>query len=257
MVDLFLGELHLGPVKAVLFDKDGTLSHSEPMLTLLAEARIAAQGLEVRIARRPRALPLARAGVASVILESPYYGSRRPPAQVASKLRSLVDLPLLGRMTIEESRSLVRWLRARRGVSMAGGGYGGARGDADAGGDADAADRHGAVVLSGVSMGGLHAAMTASLLPPAWRDVGVASWLGPPSGAAVFTRGALALGTDFAALARAYGAHGETVTETGQFAAALERSVAAGKPALIEVVIDPNAITTQTTIDGLRAKARA
>jgi phosphoglycolate phosphatase len=42
MVDLFLGELHLGPVKAVLFDKDGTLSHSEPMLTLLAEARIAA-----------------------------------------------------------------------------------------------------------------------------------------------------------------------------------------------------------------------
>jgi acetolactate synthase-1/2/3 large subunit len=62
---------------------------------------------------------------------------------------------------------------------------------------------------------------------------------------------------DFAALARAYGAHGETVTETGQFAAALERSVAAGKPALIEVVIDPNAITTQTTIDGLRAKARA
>jgi acetolactate synthase-1/2/3 large subunit len=62
---------------------------------------------------------------------------------------------------------------------------------------------------------------------------------------------------DFAALARAYGAHGETVTETAQFAAALERSVAAGKPALIEVVIDPNAITTQTTIDGLRAKARA
>ncbi|MFN0162215.1 MAG: thiamine pyrophosphate-binding protein [Burkholderiales bacterium] len=62
---------------------------------------------------------------------------------------------------------------------------------------------------------------------------------------------------DFAALARAYGAHGETVTETGQFEAALKRSVASGKPAVIEVVIDPNAITTQTTIDGLRAKSRA
>ena len=60
---------------------------------------------------------------------------------------------------------------------------------------------------------------------------------------------------DFAALARAYGAHGETVTETAQFAQALERSLAAGKPALIEVVIDPNAITTQTTIEKLRAGA--
>ena len=171
---------------------------AQPVAILLAGT--GEQGFMRR--RQLVALPLARAGVASVILESPYYGSRRPPAQVASKLRSMVDLPLLGRMTIEESRSLVRWLRTRRGVSMAGGGYGGARGDADAGGDADAADRHGAVVLAGVSMGGLHAAMTASLLPPAWRDVGVASWLGPPSGAAVFTRGALALGTDFAALAR-------------------------------------------------------
>ena len=42
MVDLFLRETLLGSVKAVLFDKDGTLSHSEPMLTLLAQARIAA-----------------------------------------------------------------------------------------------------------------------------------------------------------------------------------------------------------------------
>lgn len=62
---------------------------------------------------------------------------------------------------------------------------------------------------------------------------------------------------DFAALARAYGAHGETVTDTAQFPAALERARASGKPALIDVVIDPNAITTQTTIDALRAKARA
>jgi acetolactate synthase-1/2/3 large subunit len=60
---------------------------------------------------------------------------------------------------------------------------------------------------------------------------------------------------DFAALAKAYGAHGETVTETAQFAAALERSLASAKPAVIELVIDPNAITTQTTIDAMRAKA--
>jgi acetolactate synthase-1/2/3 large subunit len=60
---------------------------------------------------------------------------------------------------------------------------------------------------------------------------------------------------DFAALARAYGAHGETVTATAQFASALDRSLESGKPALIDVVIDPNAITTQTTIDALRARA--
>ena len=169
---------------------------AQPVAVLLAGT--GEQGFSRR--RQLVALPLARAGIASVILESPYYGSRRPPAQVASKLRSMVDLPLLGRMTIEETRSLVRWLRMRRGVSTGdsdGGGGGGG-----GGGDADAEDRYGAVVLSGVSMGGLHAAMTASLLPPSWRDVGMASWLGPPSGAAVFTRGALALGTDFAALAR-------------------------------------------------------
>ena len=34
---------------------------------------------------------------------------------------------------------------------------------------------------------------------------------------------------DFAALARAYGAHGETVEETAQFAPAFERAVDAGQ----------------------------
>jgi acetolactate synthase-1/2/3 large subunit len=64
---------------------------------------------------------------------------------------------------------------------------------------------------------------------------------------------------DFAALARAYGAHGETVEETAQFAPAFERAVnqaqASGKPALIEVCIDPQAITTSTSLDAIRARA--
>jgi phosphoglycolate phosphatase len=34
--------LHAAPIKAVLFDKDGTMSHSEPMLEALAAARIGA-----------------------------------------------------------------------------------------------------------------------------------------------------------------------------------------------------------------------
>jgi acetolactate synthase-1/2/3 large subunit len=62
---------------------------------------------------------------------------------------------------------------------------------------------------------------------------------------------------DFAALARAYGAHGEVVERTEDFAAAFERAQAAGKPALIEVRIDPEIITSRTTMTTLRQRARA
>jgi acetolactate synthase I/II/III large subunit len=61
---------------------------------------------------------------------------------------------------------------------------------------------------------------------------------------------------DFVALARAYGAHGELVEETAGFAPAFERAVKSGKPALIELRIDPQAITTSTTLDAVRAKAQ-
>ncbi|MDQ8031427.1 MAG: thiamine pyrophosphate-binding protein [Bordetella sp.] len=47
---------------------------------------------------------------------------------------------------------------------------------------------------------------------------------------------------DFAAYARAFGAHGETVQRTEDFAAAYERARSAGKPALVELRIDPEAI---------------
>jgi acetolactate synthase-1/2/3 large subunit len=60
---------------------------------------------------------------------------------------------------------------------------------------------------------------------------------------------------DFAALARAYGAHGETVRRTAEFAPALERALACGKPALVELVYDPQIITPNTTLDAIRAQA--
>jgi acetolactate synthase-1/2/3 large subunit len=60
---------------------------------------------------------------------------------------------------------------------------------------------------------------------------------------------------DFAALARAHGAHGEVVEETAQFAPAFERALAAGRPALLELRIDPRAITPGTTLDAVRAQA--
>lgn len=60
---------------------------------------------------------------------------------------------------------------------------------------------------------------------------------------------------DFAALARAYGAHAETVTATAEFGPAFERSRASGKPALIHVKLDPEAISPTTTLSKLRARS--
>ncbi|OGA74507.1 MAG: thiamine pyrophosphate-binding protein [Betaproteobacteria bacterium RIFCSPLOWO2_12_FULL_66_14] len=60
---------------------------------------------------------------------------------------------------------------------------------------------------------------------------------------------------DFAAYARAFGAHGETVDETRQFADAFERCAASGKPSLVEVRLDPQAITAQMTLDAIRAQS--
>ncbi len=61
---------------------------------------------------------------------------------------------------------------------------------------------------------------------------------------------------DFAALARAYGAFGEMVDTTEAFAPALARAMASNKPALIELRLDPEAITPTTTLSALRAAAQ-
>ena len=61
---------------------------------------------------------------------------------------------------------------------------------------------------------------------------------------------------DFAALARAYGAHGETVTATDQFAPAFERALRADRASLLHVRIDPQALTMGASLDALRAQGR-
>ena len=58
---------------------------------------------------------------------------------------------------------------------------------------------------------------------------------------------------DFAALARAYGCHGERVERTQAFADAFERALASGRPALLHLPIDPDAITHRTTISAMHA----
>ena len=60
---------------------------------------------------------------------------------------------------------------------------------------------------------------------------------------------------DFAALARAYGARGETVERTEDLAPAFERALGAGGPTLIELRIDPEAVTHKASLSEIRAAA--
>ena len=62
---------------------------------------------------------------------------------------------------------------------------------------------------------------------------------------------------DFAALARAYGAHGELVERTEDFAPALSRARAAGTAAVIEIRLDVDVITTRATLSTIRDRAIA
>ena len=57
---------------------------------------------------------------------------------------------------------------------------------------------------------------------------------------------------DFAALARAYGGHGEVVTEGTEFPAAFGRAEAAGVLAVIELRLDPEMLTTRQTLSQVR-----
>lgn len=113
-------------------------------------------------------LPLAtQHGIATVILEGAFYGSRKPCQQKRSKLRAVTDLLVLGRATIEEARSLLHWLKEEMGADT--------------------------LVVAGSSMGGLHAAMTGALMP---SPVGVVAHMAPPSAYHAYCHGLLFNGID-------------------------------------------------------------
>jgi acetolactate synthase-1/2/3 large subunit len=62
---------------------------------------------------------------------------------------------------------------------------------------------------------------------------------------------------DFVAYARAFGGFGVKVEATADFPAAFRAAQASGKPAIIHLQIDPEAITPITTLEKIRAKALA
>ncbi len=60
---------------------------------------------------------------------------------------------------------------------------------------------------------------------------------------------------DFAAYARAFGGHGERIERTEEFAPALARAMASGKPAILHCLIDPETITPTMTLSAIRERA--
>ncbi len=128
--------------------------------------------------RRRRLLvePLLGDGIGAVLLENPFYGRRRPSGQHGASVRSVAELGLMARATIEEARSLLAWLR-RRG--------------------------HRRLGVSGISMGGQMAAMAAASVPFPVATVPCIASRWPAS---VFTEGELSRLVDWAALERDWGA---------------------------------------------------
>ena len=62
---------------------------------------------------------------------------------------------------------------------------------------------------------------------------------------------------DFAAYARAFGGFGVTVEKTADFGEAFRAAQQSGKPAIVHLKIDPEAITPTTTLSKIRTQSRA
>jgi len=60
---------------------------------------------------------------------------------------------------------------------------------------------------------------------------------------------------DFAAFAKAFGAHGAVVERTDEFPAAFEAAIASRRPALLELRVDPEALTPRQTLTEIREAA--
>jgi acetolactate synthase-1/2/3 large subunit len=58
---------------------------------------------------------------------------------------------------------------------------------------------------------------------------------------------------DFARYMESFGGHGERVADNAAFVPALRRALASGKPALIELLLDPEQITSRATLAEVRA----
>lgn len=97
---------------------DGGLRPQMPVCLVLA-----ATGDEGFSLRRRLAKQLRRKGIASVLLENPFYGSRRPEGQRLSLLRTVEEQFAMNCATVDEARALILWLHERGHRRIATAGY--------------------------------------------------------------------------------------------------------------------------------------
>ena len=116
------------------------------------------------------ALPLARQGVGSLILENPYYGLRKPEHQKQHLVRTVFDLGMMFRATVMEGVAILRWARQQGWMKVA---------------------------VSGCSMGGLAASVVSALCG---FPVALGGFLVPHSAVPIFTQGVLRRECDWSAL---------------------------------------------------------
>lgn len=71
---------------------------------------LAASGDQTYAVRLRFAAPLLRHRIGALVLEHPFYGTRRPRTQPRHALRSVSDFDLMGRAAMLEALGLLRWL---------------------------------------------------------------------------------------------------------------------------------------------------
>ncbi|KAM8848720.1 protein ABHD18 isoform 1-T2 [Synchiropus picturatus] len=114
------------------------------------------------------------AGMASLLLENPYYGYRKPKDQLRSCLKNVSDLFVMGGALILESTVLLRWLE-REGYSPLG--------------------------MTGISMGGYMASLAVTNWPKPIPLVPCLSW---STASSVFTTGVLSRAVNWSELEKQY-----------------------------------------------------
>jgi dienelactone hydrolase len=81
---------------------------------------LAASGDQGFALRLRFAAPLLRQGLGALVLENPYYGARKPAAQLGPAVRTVADLHLMAAAAFQEGRALLRWLRHEQRVRLVG-----------------------------------------------------------------------------------------------------------------------------------------
>ncbi|XP_044157025.1 protein ABHD18 [Bufo gargarizans] len=117
---------------------------------------------------------LKEAGMASLLLENPYYGYRKPKDQRRSSLKNVSDLFVMGGALVLESAALLHWLE-REG--------------------------YGPLGITGISMGGHMASLAVTNWPKPIPLIPCLSW---STASAVFTTGVLSRAVNWRELEKQY-----------------------------------------------------